>query len=38
MPSSLDYLREEVELKSLDRNTFDSRVMDVDRLFSSVKH
>lgn len=37
MPSSLEYLREEVDSKTYDRNRSDGRLMSVDRLFSSLR-
>ena len=37
MPSSLAYLREEVESKRYEKNQSDGRIMDLDRLFSSVR-
>lgn len=37
MPSSLDYLREEVETRSPHRNKSDGRLMNIDKLFASLK-
>ena len=32
MPSSLDYLREEIEIKSFNRRENDKRIMDIEKL------
>jgi hypothetical protein len=37
MPTSLDYLRDEVALKSDVRNDTDRRVMTLDRLKASIR-
>ena len=37
MPSSLDYLRDEIQIKSTIRDS-DNRLMDINKLLESVKH